>query len=136
MEKRIFTKRFVYVFSLSFFFFAGLFFIPFNIQPFATNFGYEHTIFIILIVVFALAVLLCLLNKEKVSVRLMNIYLLIILLSNIKSFLSLFFNKHYDYSSYYYKAVLTFMALLLLYFGNKYKSNSETSDEIDKIGKE
>lgn len=136
MKNRLFTKKFVYTFCLLFFIFCGFIFIPLNIHPFAYNVGLKHDIFAVSIFIFAIIVFIFLINKKRIAIQFINIYLILVLLINIKSFMSLFFNKYYDYSHYYYKALITIFLIIILYLVNKYKIKFEQDEGINKIGKE
>jgi len=135
MKNRLFTKKFVYVFCLLFFFFGGIVFVPLNIHPFAYNVGLAHDIFATSIFLFAFVIFIFLTNNKRITLQLMNIYCIVVLLINIKSFIALFYNQNYDYSHYYYKAVITGFLITLLYLVNKYKINFKQEEEINNIGK-
>lgn len=136
MKDKLFKNKFVDTLCLIFFIIGGFIFIPLNIHPFAYNIGLEHDIFVISIVIFAIIIFIFLINKKRITIRLINFYLILVLLINIKSFIALFFNKYYDYSHYYYKAAITIFLIILLYLVNKYKVSSKQVGEINNIGKE
>lgn len=136
MENELFKRRFVNTLCLLFFILGGFIFIPLNIHPFNYNVGFEHDIFVTSILIFAIVIFIFLINKKRITIRLINIYLILVLLINTKSFIALFFNQYYDYSHYYFKAVITIFLIILLYLVNKYKVSFKQVGEINNIGKE
>lgn len=133
MENELFKRRFVNTLCLLFFILGGFIFIPLNIHPFTYN---VHDIFVTSILIFAIVIFIFLINKKRIIIRLINIYLILVLLINTKSFIALFFNQYYDYSHYYFKAVITIFLIILLYLVNKYKVSFKQVGEINNIGKE
>ena len=136
MQNILFKKNFVNTLCLLFFILGGFILIPLNIHPFAYNIGLEHDIFATSILIFAIVIFIFLINKKRITIRLINIYLILVLLINIKSFIALFFNHYYDYTHYYYKAVITVFLIILLYLVNRYKVSFKQMGEINNIGKE
>lgn len=135
MQKILFKKKFVNALCLLFFILGGFIIIPLNIHPFAYNVGIKHNIFAISILIFAIVIFIFLINKKRIAIQLINIYLVLVLLINSKSFIALFFNHNSDYIHYYYKTVITIFLVILLYLVNKYKVSFKQVEEINNIGK-
>lgn len=135
MKKRIIKSKFIYGFTIFFFIVFGTLFIPNNTQPFSYNIGTAHNIFVILMLLFSIVIIISLLNCERYSIKLINIYIGIVLIINLKSFLIVFLTNNFVYNNYIYKIDITIFLIFFLILLNKNKTNVK-DDELDKIGKE
>lgn len=131
----IFNNKFIYWISILFFLLGGTFFVPINTQFFAYNYGIGHTIFVVLMCVFSIIIFISIIDKKRYAVKLINIYVIIILILNLKSFLFVFLNKHFVYNNYIYKVDISIFLLIFLFLVNVYKVDFYKVDELDEIGK-
>lgn len=131
----IFKNRFIYWISILFFLLAGTFFIPINTQPFSHNYGIGHTIFVLSMSIFSIAIFISIIDKKQYAIKLINIYIIITLIINFKSFLFVFLSNRFVYNNYIYKIDISIFLLIFLFLVNKYKSDFGEVNELDEIGK-
>lgn len=131
----IFKNKFIYWISILFFLLGGTFFVPINTQLFAYNYGIGHTIFVVLMSIFSIAIFISIIDKKRYAIKLINIYVITTLIINLKSFLFVFLNNHFVYNNYIYKIDISIFLLIFLFLVNVYKVDFEEVGEMDEIGK-
>ena len=133
MKRRVFRSKIVYWISIIYF--CIVTFISFTtiIIGFSVNFNLFTFILGLISSIFSLVICVSLFEKEKYSVRLINIYISISIVVGLAQIL----NDHFKYHIYYENQVYYFAFLVLsLICINVFKINQNQIEEIDEIGKQ
>lgn len=131
MEKRVFRSKIVYWITILFFCIVTLISFTSVIAGFSCNFDLFTFILGLISSIFSLVICISLFEKEKYSVRLINIYFSISIITLLVGIL----NDHFKYHIYYENQIYYLVSLVLfLICINLFKINQSKIDEINEIG--
>ena len=133
MKRRVFRSKIVYWISIIYF--CIVTFISFTtiIIGFSVNFNLFTFILGLISSIFSLVICVSLFEKEKYSVRIINIYISISIVVGLAQIL----NDHFKYHIYYENQVYYFAFLVLsLICINVFMINQNQIEEIEEIGKQ
>ena len=131
MSKRVFKKKWLYIFSIIFLPITTLMLFSGLIGSFSIGFNLFEFSYLLLMAVFSLISCIKLFEKERKIVKVITIFLILLLLYSMYNAISLF-PTHYVYEpENFIFSVLIIVYLILI---NKFKVSFEEFDEIEEIG--
>ncbi len=131
MSKRVFKKKWLYIFSIIFLPITTLMLFSGLIGSFSIGFNLFEFSYLLLMAVFSLISCIKLFEKERKTVKVITIFLILLLLYSMYNAISLF-PTHYVYEpENFIFSVLIIVYLILI---NKFKVSFEEFDEIEEIG--